>query len=46
VGLAFVLGGCSAGASPVAACVEHSVEEGVDLRDARAACEDAVGEGE
>lgn len=44
LGLALVAGGCSTGRSPVEACVEHSVEEGVGRAEARAACEEAVGE--
>ena len=37
-----LLTACSAGTSPVEACVEHSIEEGVDRAAAEAACEDAV----
>ena len=36
------LAACAAGTSPVEACVEHSLEEGVDRADAEAACEQAV----
>ncbi len=39
---ALVLTGCSAGASELETCVEHSVEEGVDRAAAQAACEDVV----
>lgn len=33
---------CAAGTSAVEACIEHSVEEGVDRAAAEAACQDAV----
>ncbi len=39
---ALLLTGCSAGASPLERCVEHSVEEGVDRAAAQSACEDVV----
>ena len=35
---ALLLTGCSAGTSAVDACVEHSVEEGVDRAAAQEAC--------
>lgn len=41
---AVLLTGCSAGTSPVDACVEHSVEEGVERAAAQEACEAAVGD--
>jgi hypothetical protein len=40
--VALLLTECSAGTWPVEACVEHSVEEGVDRAAAEAACETAV----
>ncbi len=40
---ALLLSACSTGTSPVQACVEHAVEEGVDRAAAQAACQDAVG---
>ena len=40
--VAVLLTGCSAGASPLQTCVEHSVEEGVDRAAAREACEAVV----
>ena len=40
--VAVLLTGCSAGASPLETCVEHSVEEGVDRAAARDACEAVV----
>jgi hypothetical protein len=43
-GLVVLLGGCSAGTSRVEACVEHSVEEGIDAAAAQVACEGAVGD--
>ncbi len=42
VALLLALTGCSAGQSPVEACVEHSLEEGIDRAAAEAACEDVV----
>jgi hypothetical protein len=39
-----LLVGCSAGTSPVEACVEHSVEEGIDRAAAQDACEESVGD--
>ena len=36
---AVLLTGCSAGTSAYESCVEHSVEEGVDLTAAEDACE-------
>ena len=33
---------CAAGQSPGEACVEHSLEEGIDRATAEAACEDVV----
>ncbi len=41
---ALLLTGCSAGASELETCVEHSVEEGVDRATAQSACEDVVTE--
>ena len=38
LGLALVVGGCTAGTSTVEACVEHSVEEGVARTAAETAC--------
>ena len=37
-----LLSGCSAGTSAYDACVEHSVEEGVDRAAAQEACETVV----